>query len=49
MVQPGEEVGLDADEIRSTLQSQAFVQEIQQDQYEAQQAGVKGISFLYQY
>ncbi len=46
LVELGEEVGLPADEIRSTLQSDAFVQEVQQDQYEAEQAGARGVPFF---
>lgn len=46
LVQLGEEVGLGGDEIRSTLQSNALVQDVQQDQYKAEQAGARGVPFF---
>jgi len=46
LVQLGEEVGLPVEEIRSTLQSDAFLQEVQQDQYDAEQVGARGVPFF---
>ncbi|WP_210463108.1 DsbA family oxidoreductase [Rufibacter roseolus] len=45
LVQLGEEVGLNGDEIREVLQSDTYAQEVQQDMYEAQQVGVRGVPF----
>jgi predicted DsbA family dithiol-disulfide isomerase len=42
----GEELGLDAAAVRDALASDAYVQEVQQDQYEAQQLGVRGVPFF---
>ena len=46
LVRLGEEVGLDADEIRNTLQSGAFKQDVEQDQYGARQVGARGVPFF---
>jgi predicted DsbA family dithiol-disulfide isomerase len=46
LVQLGEEVGLSADEIKNTLQSDAYANEVELDQYEAQQVGVRGVPFF---
>ncbi|ALI98672.1 DsbA family oxidoreductase [Rufibacter tibetensis] len=46
LVQLGEEVGLDGAEIRQALQSDAYAQEVQQDIYQAQQVGVRGVPFF---
>lgn len=46
LIQLGEEVGLAASEIKTTLQSDAFSKEVEQDQYEAQQVGVRGVPFF---
>ena len=39
------EVGLDATEVEVALQGDAFTREVKQDQYEAQQVGVRGVPF----
>ncbi|RNI28884.1 DsbA family oxidoreductase [Rufibacter latericius] len=45
LVQLGEEVGLNGAEIREALQKETYAQEVQQDMYEAQQVGVRGVPF----
>jgi predicted DsbA family dithiol-disulfide isomerase len=45
LVKLGEEVGLDGTEIRDMLQSDTYAQDVQQDIYEAQQVGVRGVPF----
>lgn len=45
LVKLGEEVGLDGPEIREALQSEAYAQDVQQDIYEAQQVGARGVPF----
>jgi predicted DsbA family dithiol-disulfide isomerase len=39
------EVGLNAEETKTTLQSDAFTNHVELDQYEAQQVGVQGVPF----
>ncbi len=46
LVQIGKSAGLNAEEIRTMLQSNAYQQEVQQDQYEAQQLGINGVPFF---
>lgn len=46
LVALGEEVGLNGAEIRQTLQSNAYSQEVQTDLYQAQQVGVRGVPFF---
>lgn len=46
LVQIGESVGLEGAEIRTMLQSDAYLQEVRQDQYEAQQVGAQGVPFF---
>jgi predicted DsbA family dithiol-disulfide isomerase len=46
LVEIGESVGLNGDEIRKTLQSEAFKAEVLADQDEAQQLGVRGVPFF---
>lgn len=46
LAQLGEEVGLNGAEIKAALQSDAYVQEVQQDQYDAYQLGVQGVPFF---
>jgi predicted DsbA family dithiol-disulfide isomerase len=46
LVQLGVEIGLDAEEVRSVLVSDAYTKEVQQDIYEAQQVGVRGVPFF---
>lgn len=42
----GEEVGMNAGEIREILQSDKYQQEVMRDQYEAQQMGASGVPFF---
>jgi predicted DsbA family dithiol-disulfide isomerase len=42
----GAEIGLDATAIREALTSAAYGQEVRQDEYEAQQVGVRGVPFF---
>ena len=46
LVQLGEQVGLDAQEIKSTLQSDQYADAVQADIYEARQLGVQGVPFF---
>lgn len=46
LVKLGESVGLNGDEIRNTLQGDAYRDEVTQDQYEAQQVGARGVPFF---
>jgi len=46
LVQLGEEVGLPADAVRSMLQSDAYKQEVKEDQYIAAQVGARGVPFF---
>jgi predicted DsbA family dithiol-disulfide isomerase len=46
LVQIGESAGLEGEEIRAMLESALFIQDVQQDQYEAQQIGVQGVPFF---
>ncbi|WP_018615038.1 DsbA family oxidoreductase [Segetibacter koreensis] len=46
LVQLGEEIGLDGAEVKQTLESEAFVKEVQLDQYEAQKIGARGVPFF---
>jgi predicted DsbA family dithiol-disulfide isomerase len=46
LIQLGEEVGLNAEEIRTTLQSDVYKKEVLLDQYEAQQVGASGVPFF---
>jgi len=41
----GEEVGLQAEEIRTVLQSEKYAQDVLLDQYKAQQIGANGVPF----
>ena len=45
LAQLGEEVGLQAEEIRTVLQSDKYAQDVVQDQYKAQQLGIQGVPF----
>lgn len=40
------EVGLNAAEVENVLQSDAYTAEVRQDQYDAQQVGVRGVPFF---
>jgi predicted DsbA family dithiol-disulfide isomerase len=42
----GIEIGLDENELSQVLTSDAFAEEVQQDIYEAQQVGVRGVPFF---
>lgn len=46
LVTLGEEVGLTGNEIRTMLESDALVEEVRKDQYEAQQVGARGVPFF---
>ena len=46
LIHLGSEEGLPADEIRNVLQTNAFKEEVLQDQYAAQQAGARGVPFF---
>jgi len=45
LAQLGEEVGLQAEEIRTVLQSDKYAQDVLVDQYKAQQVGARGVPF----
>jgi predicted DsbA family dithiol-disulfide isomerase len=46
LVQIGESVGLEAEKVRAILQSDTYKENVHQDQYEAQQVGVRGVPFF---
>lgn len=46
LAQLAEEVGLAANEVKTVLSGDAFVDAVRQDQYEAQQVGVRGVPFF---
>lgn len=46
LAQLGQEVGLDATEIKSALQTDAYKQDVELDQYEANQVGARGVPFF---
>ena len=46
LVQLGEEVGLSAADVESTLYSETYKEEVMLDQYEAQQASARGVPFF---
>ncbi|SHF99443.1 DsbA family oxidoreductase [Flavisolibacter ginsengisoli] len=46
LVALGAEVGLDAEEVRNVLQTDAYRQQVNLDQYEAQQVGARGVPFF---
>ncbi len=46
LVQLGSEIGMDATEISTVLSSDEFTDEVNQDIYEAQQVGVRGVPFF---
>lgn len=46
LVTLGTEIGLDAEEVRQMLESDAYVKEVEQDQYKARQVGVRGVPFF---
>jgi predicted DsbA family dithiol-disulfide isomerase len=46
LVAIGESVGLNADEVRTMLQSDTYIKEVQLDQYRAQQVGAQGVPFF---
>ena len=46
LIQIGESAGLNADEIRTMLQTGAYENEVKQDQYKAQDLGINGVPFF---
>ncbi len=46
LVQLGIDIGLQEDEVRKMLQSDLYAKEVEQDMYEAQQIGVRGVPFF---
>jgi predicted DsbA family dithiol-disulfide isomerase len=46
LAQLGAEIGLDAAEVKQTLGTDAFVQEVRIDEYQARQIGVRGVPFF---
>lgn len=46
LVQLGEELGLDGEEVRKMLESDKYTHAVQQDQSEAQQLGARGVPFF---
>ena len=46
LVELGTAIGLDANEIKQTLESDAYADEVRHDIYEAQQLGVRGVPFF---
>jgi predicted DsbA family dithiol-disulfide isomerase len=46
LVQLGTEVGVDGTTIKAALEADQYAQEVQHDQYEAQQVGVRGVPFF---
>ena len=46
LVQVGESAGLNAEEIRAMLKNDTYVDDVKQDQYEAQQLGINGVPFF---
>jgi predicted DsbA family dithiol-disulfide isomerase len=45
LAQLGEEIGLQAEAIKTVLQSDKYVQDVVKDQYKAQQLGIHGVPF----
>jgi predicted DsbA family dithiol-disulfide isomerase len=46
LVELGDEIGLDTDELRTVLEGTRFSDEVRKDIYEAQQVGAKGVPFF---
>jgi len=46
LIQLGVEIGLDADELKSTLESDKYADDVRKDIYEARQLGVRGVPFF---
>ena len=46
LVKAGSSIGLDAQEVRTTLESDAFAYEVKQDEMEARNIGVRGVPFF---
>lgn len=46
LVQVGESAGLNVEEIKAMLKSDTYIDEVKQDQYEAQQLGINGVPFF---
>ncbi len=46
LVQLGTEIGLNAEEVQQVLESDQYAEAVEQDQYEAQQLGIRGVPFF---
>jgi predicted DsbA family dithiol-disulfide isomerase len=46
LVQLGTEIGLQEEEVKTVLQSNAYAKEVNEDQYQAQQVGARGVPFF---
>jgi predicted DsbA family dithiol-disulfide isomerase len=46
LVQLGSEIGLDKDQLKNTLDSNAYADEVRNDIYEAHQVGVRGVPYF---
>lgn len=46
LVQLGEELGLNGEEVRKVLESDSYTTDVQRDQFEAQQLGARGVPFF---
>lgn len=46
LLQLGEEIGLDKNELKSILEGNQFAEDVQKDIYEAHQVGLKGVPFF---
>ncbi len=46
LIELGVEIGLDAAEVKAVLESDAFVEDVREDIYEAYQIGVRGVPFF---
>ena len=46
LVRLGAEAGLDAAEVRTALETQAYADDVHRDEYEARQLGINGVPFF---
>ena len=46
LIELGTEIGLDADEVKTALESNSYADEVRQDIYQARQIGVRGVPFF---
>lgn len=46
LAQLGEKIGIGATAVRKMLASEAYISDVQRDQYEAYQIGVRGVPFF---